>query len=169
MGRQGRSADAVRRRAVSVGLIQTAEIRHIGNRLVAEAAVRDRWGEPAAWLRESLAFFDANAMQQPVRACRSLLRELGEPVSRRGRGDSAVPGWLQARGVTSREMDVLALVQEGLTNAEIAARLFLSPRTVETHVSRLLMKTGAANRGRLARLAEPHVTTANPGRRGPAR
>jgi DNA-binding NarL/FixJ family response regulator len=47
-------------------------------------------------------------------------------------------------------MDVLALVARGLTNAQIAQRLFLSPRTVETHVANLLRKTGATARGDLA-------------------
>jgi DNA-binding NarL/FixJ family response regulator len=51
--------------------------------------------------------------------------------------------------VTSREMDVLVLLADGLTNAEIAGRLFLSRRTVDTHVSTLLAKTGAAGRGDL--------------------
>ena len=51
--------------------------------------------------------------------------------------------------MTSREMDVLVLVAEGRTNAQIAERLFLSPRTVETHVANLLAKTGATNRGEL--------------------
>jgi DNA-binding CsgD family transcriptional regulator len=46
-------------------------------------------------------------------------------------------------------MDVLVLVAEGLTNAEIAARLFLSSRTIDTHVARLLAKTGAGGRGAL--------------------
>jgi len=47
-------------------------------------------------------------------------------------------------GVTSREMDVLTLVAQGMTNAQIAARLFLSTRTVDHHVANLLAKTGAA-------------------------
>jgi DNA-binding NarL/FixJ family response regulator len=60
-----------------------------------------------------------------------------------------VPTVLRAAGVTSREMDVLTLVSAGLTNAEVAARLYLSPRTVETHVASLLAKLGVADRGRL--------------------
>ena len=48
--------------------------------------------------------------------------------------------------MTSREMDVLRLIDAGLTNAAISARLFLSPRTVETHVANLLAKSGTANR-----------------------
>jgi DNA-binding CsgD family transcriptional regulator len=46
-------------------------------------------------------------------------------------------------------MDVLVLLAQGLTNAEIAARLFLSRRTVDTHVTRLLAKTGARGRSEL--------------------
>ena len=52
--------------------------------------------------------------------------------------------------MTAREADVLALVAEGRANREIAERLFLSPRTVEKHVERLLAKTGVARRAELA-------------------
>ena len=52
--------------------------------------------------------------------------------------------------MTTREADVLALVAEGRANREIAERLFLSPRTVEKHVERLLTKTGVARRAELA-------------------
>ena len=57
--------------------------------------------------------------------------------------------------MTSREMDVLALVADGLSNAEVAQRLFLSPRTVETHVANLLAKTGSASRAQLRALLTP--------------
>jgi DNA-binding CsgD family transcriptional regulator len=51
--------------------------------------------------------------------------------------------------VTAREAEVLALVTEHRTNAEIAGRLHLSTRTVETHVARLLAKTGTTDRAQL--------------------
>jgi DNA-binding CsgD family transcriptional regulator len=116
--------------------------------LVLEAAIADGWGEPIPLLRHDLAEHERAGDSQLARTCRDLLKRAGAPT-RRGRGDSPVPGALRAAGVTSREMDVLGLVSAGLTNAEIAGRLYLSPRTVETHVASLLAKLGAADRGQL--------------------
>lgn len=48
--------------------------------------------------------------------------------------------------LTPREQEILALLREGLSNGEISDRLFLSPRTVSTHVERVLRKLGVANR-----------------------
>jgi predicted ATPase/DNA-binding CsgD family transcriptional regulator len=56
-------------------------------------------------------------------------------------------------GVSAREAEILAAVGEHLTNAEIGARLFISVRTVESHVSSLLRKLGAPDRRALAALA----------------
>jgi len=55
-----------------------------------------------------------------------------------------------AYGLTARELDVLALVAEGLTNAEVAQRLYLSEKTVGHHVSAVLRKTGEPTRARAA-------------------
>jgi DNA-binding NarL/FixJ family response regulator len=54
--------------------------------------------------------------------------------------------------LSPREREVADLVVEGLTNHEIAARLYLSERTVESHVRSVLMKVGARNRLELVRL-----------------
>jgi DNA-binding CsgD family transcriptional regulator/mRNA-degrading endonuclease toxin of MazEF toxin-antitoxin module len=121
--------------------------------LALESAVTDGWGDPVPLLRASLAEHEANAEEAAARTVRDLLRRAGSPT-RRGRGASAVPPRLAALGVTRRELEVLSLVAEAATNAQIAERLFLSKRTVETHVSNLLLKTGATTRDELARFSE---------------
>ena len=101
-------------------------------------------------------FFASAGTTPPAEAARALLRAAGRAVPRRGRGHAIVPAQLATAGVSSREMDVLLLLAEGLTNRQIAARLFLSPRTVDKHVERLLAKTDSPNRVALAaRVAVP--------------
>jgi DNA-binding CsgD family transcriptional regulator len=55
-------------------------------------------------------------------------------------------------GLTPREMQILELLDEGLRNADIAARLHLSPKTVDHHVSSVLSKLGVRTRGEAARV-----------------
>jgi len=55
--------------------------------------------------------------------------------------------------LTAREREVMALVAEGLTNSEIGERLFMSPATARTHVSRILTKLGARDRTQLVVMA----------------
>lgn len=55
--------------------------------------------------------------------------------------------------LTDREREVLTLVAEGLTNAEIGVRLFMSPATARTHVSRILTKLDARDRTQLVVMA----------------
>ncbi|MEX0427082.1 AAA family ATPase [Nocardioides sp. DS6] len=58
----------------------------------------------------------------------------------------AAPTRADPAGLTARQRDVLALVGEGLTNAEIAERLVVSVRTVDSHVAAILLKLGVATR-----------------------
>jgi DNA-binding NarL/FixJ family response regulator len=57
---------------------------------------------------------------------------------------------------TSREQDVLALLSDGLSNAQIGDKLYLSPRTVEKYVSSLFRKTDTNNRAELLKFAIHH-------------
>jgi DNA-binding NarL/FixJ family response regulator len=65
---------------------------------------------------------------------------------------SAVPSALPAE-LTTRETEILRLVAAGFTNAEIAARLVLSPLTAKSHLSRILTKLGARDRTQLVIMA----------------
>jgi DNA-binding CsgD family transcriptional regulator len=121
----------------------------IARMFVAEAALADGWGEPEAWLRAARASFARHGISALADRCAAAL---GEPA--RGR-------WARL-GITAREADVLRLVAEGLANREIAARLYLSPRTVEKHVESLLRKTGARSRTQLVAIAGPGDPAAEP-------
>jgi DNA-binding CsgD family transcriptional regulator len=154
-GRSGHGAEAAGRFAAAdaeMGPL-VAWYRQFARRQAAEAALAGGWGDPVAWLREAAGFFADRGDERVAAASRALLRRAGAPVPRGGRGDSVVPPGLRAMGVTSREADVLVLVAEGLTNAEIGGRLHLSPRTVEKHVASLLAKTGGRRRAQLAKYA----------------
>ena len=51
-----------------------------------------------------------------------------------------------AAGLTARQVDVLKLLGDGLTNAELAQQLFISPKTADHHVSAILSKLGVSSR-----------------------
>ena len=71
-------------------------------------------------------------------------------MRQRRRGAEGVPVALRLAGVTVREYEVLKLVADRLTNREISERLFVSRRTVDTHVANLLAKLGRPDRVALA-------------------
>jgi DNA-binding CsgD family transcriptional regulator len=127
--------------------------RHLGLRLLGEVAFDGGWGEPARWLRTAEVYFQAMPAPRVASAIRALLRKAGEPVRQRRQGADAVPVELRLIGVTVREHEVFVLVADRLTNREISERLFVSRRTVDTHVANLLAKTGQPDRLALARYA----------------
>ena len=59
-------------------------------------------------------------------------------------------------GLSTREAEVLGLVAEGMTNAEVAEKLFLSSRTVNWHLTSIYRKLGAHSRAEATRFAAEH-------------
>ncbi len=70
--------------------------------------------------------------------------------------DPSGPGRTPPAGLTAREAEVLTLLASGLSNAEIAHRLYLSNATVKTHINRIFAKTGARDRAQAVRYAYQH-------------
>jgi DNA-binding NarL/FixJ family response regulator len=91
--------------------------------------------------RAALRCFERLPAARDADAAAEVLRRLGDP----GRSRPRLPGPL-----TERETEVLDLLAEGLTNAGIGERLFISPRTAEYHVSNILTKLGMDNRAEAA-------------------
>ncbi len=68
--------------------------------------------------------------------------------------------------LTKREEEIVTLVAKGLTSQDIAKKLFISPRTVETHRARIMDKLGVNNAAGLVRFALLHATYFNVGNNG---
>jgi DNA-binding NarL/FixJ family response regulator len=81
----------------------------------------------------------------------SITRRLIEDFCRRPAPDAM--GADTARKLTERELDVVKLVAKGLSNGEIAARLYLSDATVKSHIARILAKLGLRDRVQIVILA----------------
>jgi DNA-binding CsgD family transcriptional regulator len=148
-GRKGRASDATRWFSTGDGLMPPGWRRQHARLVVAEAAVRDGWGDPGAWATDALAWAERSRLEPLAAAARRAMRGAGLTVRRRGRGMAVVPAALVALGVTSREMDVLLQVAEGRSNRQIGERLFISPRTVESHIQSLMRKCSTGTRAEL--------------------
>ncbi|WP_344532423.1 helix-turn-helix transcriptional regulator [Streptomyces albiaxialis] len=141
--------------------------RHLGLRLVAEAAYAERWGAPEEWLRGAEEHFHTAHVPAVAAACRALLRRTGAALPQRRRGTSHVPHALRLLGVTGREFEVFRLMGRHPGNLAIAGELFISPRTVEKHVASLLAKTGQPDRASLSAFARRQESDASGGVLGP--
>jgi DNA-binding CsgD family transcriptional regulator len=101
-------------------------------------------------LRRALTIWESVGATHDARRSARLLGELGvrtRPVSRRR---TLVTGW---ESLSPTEATVALLVAEGMTNAEVATRLVVSRRTVETHVAHVLAKLALRTRSGIARVA----------------
>ena len=102
--------------------------------------------EPADLLQAVRVVARGDALLSPS-VTRRLITDLATRPERRPPSDRVLAG------LTEREREVLALVAEGLSNDEIAGRLFLSPLTAKTHVSRIMTKLNARDRAQLVVIA----------------
>jgi DNA-binding CsgD family transcriptional regulator len=111
------------------------------------ALTQVRGAEAGAALARAVAIFEGMEARPAAQLARRLARRLGVagelPKARRGPYAAARRHPL---GLTPRELQVLALIAQGMGNKEIARRLVRSPRTVEHQVSAVLGKLNAANR-----------------------
>ena len=149
---QGRGVEAEDAAREAAELLPTGAYGTLRARaLVAQARSLEasgRAGAPEA-LAEAAATFDASGATWRRERALEALRSHG-PAGRRAAGAA-----LGASGLTTREREVARLAAERLTAQEIADRLFISRRTVETHLARVYAKLGVASKGELAhRLAE---------------
>ncbi|MCU1623078.1 MAG: regulatory protein LuxR, partial [Frankiales bacterium] len=128
-------------------------LRHLEERPFAAGLVRLE-------LAAALALTDAPAAIAEARAALACFTRLGATEARdraaallRELGDTARARPRAVGELTDREADVLELLQHGLSNAEIGSRLYISGKTAEHHVSRILAKLGVRTRAEAAALA----------------
>jgi len=139
--------------------IEAALSRTLAGRALAEAGEKDR---AVAELRGAATVLEACGALRYRDAAERALGTLGHRPHRRTR-----PGTTHAQGIeslTERELQVARLVVDRRTNPEIAGDLFLSQKTVETHLRNIFNKMGVETRVTLARAVEQSDRTAAGGR-----
>jgi DNA-binding CsgD family transcriptional regulator len=103
-----------------------------------------------AYLRESIGIYEQLGATRDVARMEASLRALGLRRGRRSARRRPATGW---ESLTPTERSVVGLVADGLRNREIADRLFISPRTVETHLTHVFGRLGISSRTELVALA----------------
>jgi predicted ATPase/DNA-binding CsgD family transcriptional regulator len=113
----------------------------------------DEYNAVVARLREALGDDD---FESAWRDGAALSADEAIAYAQRGRGERKRPasGWAS---LTPTELDVVRLLREGLPNKDIAERLFISPRTVQTHLTHAYAKLGLTSRVQLAQEAARHA------------
>jgi predicted ATPase/DNA-binding NarL/FixJ family response regulator len=148
-GAEGSFARAVRLWGAAEALLEEIEVgvhtyvpdRSLQQSQVAAAHARlDEEAFEAAWAE--------GRMMTPEQATQYALEQVAAPKQAAAEANSA--------GLSAREADVLRLVAGGLTNAEVAEKLFLSSRTVDWHLGTIYRKLGSHSRTEAARFAAEH-------------
>jgi DNA-binding NarL/FixJ family response regulator len=103
--------------------------------------------EPSQLVSTVRTVAGGDALLEPT-ATRRLIEAYVSGPADRGPSATGLP-----EDLTSRETELLSLIADGSTNAEIAERLVISPLTVKSHVSRILTKMGARDRTQLVVMA----------------
>jgi DNA-binding CsgD family transcriptional regulator len=103
--------------------------------------------EAAALLEDAVGAYERVGASLDLTRAEAALRALGIRRGRRGARRRPLRGW---ESLTPTELEVVRLVSHGLTNVEIGRRLFISRRTVETHLSHVFGKLGVSSRVQLA-------------------
>ncbi len=105
-----------------------------------------------SWVSGVRSALDAAEFEQAWAEGSALSTEGAIAYAQRGRGERKRPssGWAS---LTPTELDVVRLVSEGMANKDIATRLFISPRTVQTHLTHVYAKVGLTSRVQLAQEA----------------
>jgi DNA-binding CsgD family transcriptional regulator len=128
--------------------IEVAFTRSLQGRALAQAGERE---SAVATLRRAEAELDACGSVRERDAARRELRRLGARAEVRGPASGAEGG---VAALTAREREVADLVTDRRTNREIAAELFLSEKTIESHLRNVFVKLGASSRVEVARMIE---------------
>jgi DNA-binding CsgD family transcriptional regulator len=114
-----------------------------------------RTAESRAPLRAARDAFDALGVAPWCERARQELRAAGETSRRRARGTLDV--------LTAQELQIVQMAAEGLSNREIGQKLYLSHRTVESHLYRAFPKLGITSRAQLLRVVGNLDGGAGPG------
>jgi DNA-binding NarL/FixJ family response regulator len=136
--------------------IEAALSRTIAGRAFAETGEKDR---AVAELQRAAAQLDACGARHYRDQAERELGKLGHRPHRRTRPGR--PGAAGIESLTERELQVARLVTDRKTNPQIAAELFLSQKTVETHLRNIFRKMGVTTRTALARAVERADPTAS--------
>jgi ATP/maltotriose-dependent transcriptional regulator MalT len=177
-----RMADAMADRSTAAVALDAGDSEPAAERALASASAADEVGAPVEAAisrtlagrafgqvgRHDRAVLELQRAAEELHACGALryraaaereLRRLGHRVHRRTR-----PGKADSAGIeslTERELQVARLVVDRRTNPEIADALFLSPKTVETHLRNIFRKLAVSSRVEVARAVERAVPTGN--------